>query len=84
MARKERLSILKEVENLIDNGKVREARKLAMRNNLRLPLEIRRKFCHKCNSLFNAENTKTRLAKGKISIACLKCGYITRIPFKKQ
>jgi RNase P subunit RPR2 len=78
MARKERLSILNQVESLINSGKVKEARKLAMRHNLRLPVELRRLFCHKCNSILKG-NSRTRLNKGKLSITCLKCGYITRI-----
>ena len=81
MTRKEKLSILKEVEKLIAEGKVKEARKLAMRNNLRLPQELRRKFCHKCNAILEG-NSRIRLAKGKLSIMCLKCKNISRIPYK--
>jgi RNase P subunit RPR2 len=81
MARKEKLSILKEVERLINEGKVKEARKLAMRNSIRLPLELRRKFCHKCNALLEG-NSRTRLTKGKLSITCLKCNNTARILLK--
>jgi len=81
MARKERLSILNEVKNLVESGKIREARKLAMRHNLRLPLELRRQFCHKCNAILKG-NSRIRLNKGKLSITCLKCGYITRLKIK--
>jgi RNase P subunit RPR2 len=76
--RKEKLAILKEVERLINENKVKDARKLAMRNNLRLPIELRRQFCHKCNAILKG-NSRTRLNKGKLAITCLKCGYVTRI-----
>lgn len=78
MARKEKLSVLENVKRLIDENKVSEARKLAMRNNLRLPQELRRKFCHKCNELLEG-NSRIRLTKGKISITCLKCNNVLRI-----
>jgi len=82
MTRKEKLTVLKEVESLLKDD-VRKARKLAMRHNLRLPQELRMQFCHKCNSLLKG-NSKIRLTEGKRSITCLKCGYVTRIPFKKN
>ena len=79
--RKEKLGILKEVEGLMKKD-VKKARRLAMSHNLRLPLELRRKFCHKCNTMLT--DSKIRLSKGKLSITCSKCGHVTRIPFKKS
>jgi len=81
--RKEKLSILKEVESLM-NENVKKARKLAMSHNLRLPQELRRQFCHKCNSLYNVKNSQVRLSKGKITVKCLKCNSIARIPYKPK
>jgi RNase P subunit RPR2 len=78
MSRKEKLSVLNEVKSLIESGKVKDARKLAMRHNLRLPIELRRQFCHECNAILKG-SSRTRLNKGKLAITCLKCGYVTRI-----
>ncbi|MEM2956124.1 MAG: hypothetical protein QW041_00925 [Candidatus Pacearchaeota archaeon] len=58
---------------------IKEARKKAMRVNLKLPLELRRKFCHYCNSLLKG---RIRLKKGKKVIFCEKCKKFTRIPYK--
>ena len=75
--------ILKEIEQLFEKNpskeQIKEARKKAMRVNLKLPLETRRKFCHKCNSLLKG---RIRLRKGKKIIQCSECGKFTRIPFK--
>ena len=79
--RKVKLKVLEEVNSLLKEN-VGKARKLAMRHNLRLPVELRRKFCHKCNSLFNSKNTRIRVSKGKLVITCLKCSHITRIHLK--
>jgi RNase P subunit RPR2 len=83
MSRKEKLSILNEVGSIIESGKVKKARKLAMRHNLRLTSELRSQFCHKCNSVLKG-NSRTRLNKGKLAITCLKCGNTTRTPIKSK
>ena len=86
MARKERLLILNKVENLINNGNVKEARKLAMSNNLRLPIELRRKFCHKCYHYLHAKNIKVRTnPKTKaVEVTCLDCKHVNRYPYVKE
>ena len=58
------------------------ARQIAKRNNIKLPEELRRNFCHKCNSYYNARNTKTRIKNKKKSIKCLVCGKFTRYILK--
>ena len=75
--------IISDIEAIFENHpsqkEILQARKRAMRVNLKLPLEIRRKFCHKCNALLRG---RIRLKKGKKIILCSACGKITRIPFK--
>jgi RNase P subunit RPR2 len=75
--------ILREINELFKNNpskeEIKEARKKAMRVNLKLPLEIRRKFCHHCNSLLRG---RIRLKNGKKIIQCSECGKYTRIPYK--
>ena len=64
---------------------VRLARKIAMRLKLRLPKEIKRKFCKKCNSyLKSGVNCKIRTKDKMIVCKCFNCGNIMRIPFTKE
>jgi RNase P subunit RPR2 len=83
---KDKNKVLKEINELFSEAEksgnsklIKEARKKAMRVNLKLPLEMRRKFCHKCNSLLKG---RIRLRKGKRVIFCENCKRYTRIPFK--
>jgi RNase P subunit RPR2 len=75
--------ILKEINELFDKSPsskdILQARKKAMRVNLKLPVELRRKFCHYCNSMLKG---RTRLRNGKRVILCSECKKFTRIPFK--
>jgi RNase P subunit RPR2 len=61
---------------------VKEAREIAKRKNYRMPIELRDKFCNKCNSFFNGKNIKIRISHDKISKKCLECGYVSRRKFK--
>lgn len=54
------------------------ARNLAKRNNLRLPKNLRKLFCHKCNTIFSGKTSQRRIKNKKISIKCLVCGKYTR------
>jgi len=63
------------------------ARKIAMRYNVRIPKETKRKFCRECNVLLKPGLTsQTRLdSKNKtIVIKCLKCNRIYRYPYSKR
>jgi ribonuclease P protein subunit RPR2 len=65
---------------------VQLARKIGLRYNVRLPKEIKRKFCKKCNSLLIPSVTsKIRIdSKTKsITIKCLNCKKIYRYPYKR-
>ncbi len=61
------------------------ARKIAMRLRLRLPKELKRRFCKKCNSyLKSGINCKIRTKNKMIIYKCYNCNNITRIPFTKE
>ena len=83
MAKKGHDKLLKEIKELFEKSpsqkEITQARKKAMRVNLKLPIEIRRKFCHHCNSLLKG---RVRLRNRKKVIQCSECGKFTRIPFK--
>jgi ribonuclease P protein subunit RPR2 len=63
------------------------ARKIGMRYNVRLPKQMKRKFCKSCNILLKPGVTsKVRIdSKNKVKvIKCLKCNRIYRYPYKKR
>ncbi len=64
---------------------VKLARKIAMRYNIRIAMELRRKFCKKCSSyLKHGVNASLRTGKGIIITKCLVCGNVRRVPMKKH
>jgi len=63
------------------------ARKIGMRYNVRMPAQLKRKFCKNCNSLLKPGATsQTRMASKNraIVIKCLKCNKIYRYPYGKR
>ena|SRR3989338_9357194 len=59
------------------------ARKISMKSNLRLPSNLKRKFCRNCNSFFNSKNSRIRTREGKLIYYCLECKKFTRMIIKK-
>lgn len=59
------------------------ARKIGLRYNVRLPKELKRKFCKNCNSLLTPETSTRRIIKKHILIKCQKCNKIYRYPTKR-
>jgi len=90
---KERIQILfnlaeKELKKHPERSKryVELARKISLRYNVRLPKELKRKFCKNCSSLLVPSITsKVRIdSKRKaITIKCLNCEKIYRYPYKR-
>ena len=67
------------------NRYVTLARKIAMKVKLRIPLELKRKFCKHCYKfLMPGKNARIRTRDGKVIISCLECKKFTRIPVKKR
>lgn len=62
------------------------ARKLAMKYNVKLEKEFRRKFCHKCYHYLHGKNIKVRTnPKTKaVEITCLDCKHVNRFPYLKE
>lgn len=66
------------------NRYVELARKIAMKVNLKMPREIKRKFCKHCYSYLKPGiNSRIRNYKSRITIYCNKCKKFTRIPIKR-
>ena len=69
----------------LSNKKPEDARKikrLAMHNKIKLGA-LRKKFCKKCYSIFNAKNSQARINKGFKAVKCLKCNYASRWRIKR-
>ncbi len=69
------------------NRYVEIARTIAMKVNLKMPVEYKRRFCKHCYSyLVPGKNCTVRLnSKKKIKIIkCEVCGKISRIPYYKK
>lgn len=84
---RERISILfDEAEKMAKEDKalarryVQLARKIGMRYNVRLPRELKRKYCKYCKNLLL--DSQHRLKKGILVIKCKSCGRIIRYPYK--
>jgi len=61
------------------------ARRLAMKLNLRLSKEQKRRFCKHCKKyLRSGNNARIRIREGKIIIYCYNCRKYTRIPITKK
>ena len=87
----EEKEILKDVYRLIDMAKKNEklskkyiqlAKKIAMRHNIKIPGKLKKTYCNRCFSLFNAKNSLTRIKKGFKTIKCLECNSYKRIKIK--
>ena len=60
------------------------ARKLAMKAKVRIPVELKRKFCKNCYKyLRSGSNARVRTREGKLVIYCLECKKFTRVVLKK-
>ncbi|MFP3143424.1 MAG: hypothetical protein RXQ93_00140 [Caldisphaera sp.] len=62
--------------------------RLSLRNKVKIPLSIKRGICKNCHAtLIPGITSSVRIrSQGKmhyLTIKCIKCGYIKRIPFKK-
>ena len=62
---------------------VKKARKIAMRLNIRIPKEFKRRFCKHCNTyLVPGKNVRIRNNKSSITYYCLNCKKFMRFPLK--
>jgi len=90
LSKEETMNKVKEFFGLASKDKkkaddyIRKARNSAMKVNLRLPSEMKRRFCKHCNSYFNSENSRVRTREGKLIYTCLKCKKYSRFMIKKN
>src|SRR3989344_8468551 len=84
-----REALLAAKENRFDraNRYIFLARKLAMKFNIKLEREQRRKFCHNCyNYLLPGKNVIVRInaRKKTVEYNCLDCKHVSRYGYHKE
>lgn len=92
---RERIQILfEEAEKAAKQGKfkfanryVELARKIGMRYNVRIPRELKRKFCKYCHAyLYPGKTCKVRINSEKkvVKIKCFSCNKTIHYPYVKE
>lgn len=69
----------------LSNRYVKLARKIAMKVNLRIPKEYKRRYCKHCYSyLVPNKNCRVRVNKSRVIYYCLNCKKFMRFVIKKK
>ena len=59
------------------------ARRIAMRHRIRIPRDLRRRFCRYCYAyLVPGMNARARIHRGKVVVTCRICGRQRRYPLR--
>ena len=59
------------------------AKRLLTRHNAKFPKGWKRRVCKKCGKfLVPGDNCRIRTHKSRITITCLECDNVVRVPFK--
>ncbi|MFH1054735.1 MAG: ribonuclease P [Candidatus Altiarchaeota archaeon] len=63
--------------------RVGQAHRIALRCNVRMPRELKLRFCRKCLTYFNSVNCRRRLnsRQHRLELKCLGCGRTAYIPY---
>lgn len=87
LARKQVKELFEKAENVFSkdpeesNKLVKKARRVAMKNKIRLPQEWKRRICKHCYSfLVPNKNCRVRIRDGKVTYFCLNCKKFMRFP----
>ncbi|HIJ06081.1 MAG: Ribonuclease P protein component 4 [Methanomicrobiales archaeon 53_19] len=61
------------------------AKRIAMKQRIRIPKRYRRIFCAHCHTILRPGiNSRVRIQHGKVIITCLECGQRKRYPVVKH
>jgi ribonuclease P protein subunit RPR2 len=70
-------------DSSLSNRYVEIARKIAMKAQVNIPSNFRKKFCRKCYAyLVPGENCRVRTRNKKLIYYCMECKNIMRFPYK--
>jgi len=60
------------------------ARRIAMRYQVSLPKDVRRRVCRGCDGLLvPGRSARVRIANQRVSVTCLRCGTVKRYPYER-
>jgi len=83
--------LFEEAENIFKEDKklanryVSLARKLSMKYKVKIPTELKRRFCKNCYSYLKpGVNCRVRLRNKKVVYYCLECKHYMRFPYIKE
>jgi len=81
---KEAATAFKEDKKLA-NRYIQLARKISMKYKVRIPSNLKKKFCKHCHSYLKPSiNCRVRLQKKKVIYYCLECKKFMRFPYKTK
>ncbi|RLI76304.1 ribonuclease P [Archaeoglobales archaeon] len=60
------------------------ARKISTKYKVRIPKELKIKFCKKCYYPYKLGKFRVRIRKSRVIITCLNCGFERRIPISPK
>jgi ribonuclease P protein subunit RPR2 len=66
---------------------VQLARKIAMRYNIRLPPQLKSRYCRKCHKYLKPGiNSRVRASPKQRAVitTCLECGHVMRRPYRRE
>lgn len=67
----------------LSNKYVKLARRIAMKYKIKMPSELKKKFCKNCHSyLAPGVNCRVRIHKHRVIYYCLSCRHYMRFPVK--
>lgn len=89
---RERIDVLiKQADNMfhlnpqLSNRYIYLLRKIAMKYNVKIKPEYKRKFCKHCYSYLRPSvNVRIRVSNGKVVYYCLNCKKFMRFPYIKE
>ena len=61
------------------------ARRIASRNRVHLPLDLRRRVCHGCKGYLGPATSRARTRSERephLAVTCLRCGHVNRFPLR--
>jgi len=73
---------LEKIKALLKSGSlkdIKEAHKIRLKTNTRLPRDLKFKYCKYCKILLNSANSITRKTPKSINITCKKCKNVAKI-----
>ena len=70
-----------EISKSPSKEKLKKLKTLAMSRNIKIGA-LRKRFCKKCYTLFNSENSEIRINQRFKKTKCKTCGYIMRYKIK--